>query len=70
MTTFPVHWHQECAKNAERTLKDNERELFRLQQKIQVHRKELEEYNRQINEAISRGVTKFDRDKFSKRKPA
>ncbi len=68
MTTFPVEWHENCARNRELSLQSEERELLRLTERVVEHRAQLVEYKKQINEAISRGLTKFDSERFGKKR--
>ncbi len=59
-------WHEECLRNARRSLADREASAARLAEEIARLRAEAEHHALQIEEATRRGLQGFDRDRLLK----
>ena len=64
----PIKWHQQCLANNKLFLQRKEEELVELTSVIEITKKEIEEYEIQIELAIDLNKDGFDQDKFGKAK--
>lgn len=61
---FSIDWHADCLKNSRFTLSEIERRIEILTEQANRLRANHSFYESQINEAVSRKLSEFDRDKF------
>lgn len=66
-----IEWHQECAANLRRWVTSEAKrvakmqdELIQQEERLAQQEERLALYERQVNEAMRRGLLAFDREKF------
>lgn len=67
---FSIDWHVDCHKNQRASLACKREEMDRLYAEVERDTAALEFYTIQINEAVARGLKKFDPARLMKRKRA
>ena len=68
MSTQPIEWHVHCLKCSHKSLQRKQRELDELAARVAKQREELFHYAAQIAKAKKMGKTKFDEDRFMKKR--
>lgn len=61
---FPLEWHRKCIENSESSLARDEEMLKLKTDEIAGHRARVEVMKTQYAEALRRGVTEYDPEKF------
>lgn len=60
----PIAWHEECARNFEDSVREEEERFVRLSERVARAREDLAFRWAQINEARRKKLDGFDADKF------
>ena len=66
MKAMPLDWHENCLRNSEIWLAEQENELARFQTRMERNRKEVDFLRQQIEAAKKAGKTKFDAGTYLK----
>jgi hypothetical protein len=63
-----IDWHKTCLQSMKTFLQEKENEAIRIMNEVYRLRQEVEYYSKQITCAEAEGKSKFDRDKYKKKK--
>lgn len=64
----PLFWHKECLSNWERSIEEKQRSIDQEIALLELSRKELKLYRKQIDRAEIEGREGFDREKYGKKR--